>query len=102
MRELFSSLNQTEEEQIQVFTDNLREELRKFIYSKTVHSLDETEEAATLGESLYPVGGNSAFQKEINQLSELVKSLKPIEKSKRPDPGTQDISMVLELALNFN
>ena len=97
MRELFSSLNQTEEEQIQVFTDNLREELRKFVYSKTVHSLDEAEEVATLGESLYSVGGNSAFRKEINQLTKLLKSLKPIEKPKKPDPGNKDISIVLEL-----
>ena len=96
MRQLFADINKTEEEQIQVFCDNLREELKKFVYSKTVHSLDEAEEAATLGESLYPVG-RSSMMKEINQLTELVKSLKPLDQPKQRDLGTKDLSAVVEL-----
>ena len=95
MRQLFADINKTEE-QIQVFCDNLREELKKFVYSKTVHSLDEAEEAATLVESLYPVGGSS-MMKEINQLTELVKSLKPLDQPKQQDLGTKDLSTVVEL-----
>ena len=96
MRELFSNLNQTEEEQIQVFTDNLRDDLRKFVYSKTVHSLDEAEEAATLGETIYPLGKSSVLQKEINQLTELVKSFKPMVQPKS-NLATKDLAEVIEL-----
>ena len=81
MCQLFTDVNKTEEEQTQVFCDNLHEELKKFVCYKTQHSLDEAEEVATLGESPYPVGGGSMI-KEINQLTELVESLKPLDQPK--------------------
>ena len=68
MLELFSTLDQAEDECIRIYTDNLRPDFRQFVYGRNVNTLDEAEEATLLVESLFPNSTDTSLREEICEL----------------------------------
>ena len=98
MRELFIAVPKPEEEKVEIFIDNLRDDLRKFCYTKTVTTLDDAEHAAILGETLYPQDSNP-LSKEIAELVDTVKQL-VVTPKKPPEEEKTLLETVREISRN--
>ena len=97
MLELFSTVDQAEDERIQIYTDNLRPELRQFVYGRNVNTLDEAEEAALLGESLFPNSTDASLKEEICELKQCFQQLQMINTPPPPPPPSTSRQEVTEL-----
>ena len=85
--ELFSTVDQAEDEHIQIYTDNLRPDLRQFVYGGNVNTLDETEEAALLGESLFPNSTDTSLREEMCELKQCFQQLQMVNTPPPPPPS---------------
>ena len=100
MLEQFSTVDQAEDERIQIYTD-LRPDLRQFVYGRNVNTLDEAEEAALLGESLFPNYTDTSLREEICELKLCFQQLQMINTPPPPPapPSTsrQEVTELVEL-----
>ena len=97
MLELFSTVDQAEDERIQIYTDNLRPDLRQFVYGRNVNTLDEAEEAALLGESLFPNSIDTSLREEICELKQCFQQLQMVNTPPPPPPPSTSRQEVTEL-----
>ena len=96
--ELFSTVDQAEDERIQIYTDNLRPDLRQFVYGRNVNTLDETEEAALLGESLFPNSTDTSLREEICELKQCFQQLQMVNTPPPPPSASrQKVTELVEL-----